>query len=681
MKKRRFSIVAKIIGPVALILIVSTIIVIEITVRSIRRHWIENSERTLQDSKDVVADFVNQEILSTKELAIEMSSMYEVFLETPNADREMFLRIGYEYLKNFGIKNFGVFSREGQLISPPEYSEGISFYTPQAKRALNGEEYASVVYLNGSVITESIVPLKIQGEIWGIVLIHAVLSTDEFINRVKDIVGTQFSIIRNGIIEFTTFEGQRKTSIPAEVVEKLNNNESFLGEVQIASEDYLGYYWPLGVDGLSLFVGESNKNLNQAVLKIRLLIIFVQIIANIGLFVVQNSLLLVFIVRPLSKTKKRVDALSSGEADLTYRLATNENDEISDLSEGINKFIEMLQTIVRDLTSETSKLVEVVDSLSASAQQSASATSQIMANIDSVKNQCSTQVEAVTTTTDVIARSNVAMKSLSDNIVAQTADITESSAAIEEMIGNIGSVSKSASQMSEAFSVLTKSISDGSENVKACNTVIKQIEEKSKLLAEANNTIKSISSQTNLLAMNAMIESAHAGEAGKGFAVVADEIRKLAENSSNQARAIEDNIKDITNLIIEGGKLSLLSQDSFTSIDNQINIVDPLVIQISNAMEEQTGGSSQILEALNNMKSESVLVDETSKNLNEGIAEINNTTKNLNEIAVTVLGSMDEMATGSQQNSQAAQNVSDLAINSKETLNRVKALIARFKVE
>lgn len=64
-------------------------------------------------------------------------------------------------------------------------------------------------------------------------------------------------------------------------------------------------------------------------------------------------------------------------------------------------------------------------------------------------------------------------------------------------------------------------------------------------IQEAAVTISKIATQTRLLALNAAIEAARAGEAGRGFAVVAAEVRKLADVSSDQAKAIAAQVSSI----------------------------------------------------------------------------------------------------------------------------------------
>ena len=75
------------------------------------------------------------------------------------------------------------------------------------------------------------------------------------------------------------------------------------------------------------------------------------------------------------------------------------------------------------------------------------------------------------------------------------------------------------------------------------------LERKANDITNIVSLVSGISDQTNLLALNASIEAARAGEQGRGFAVVAEEVRKLAEQSQQAVKDINDNLSHFANEI------------------------------------------------------------------------------------------------------------------------------------
>lgn len=679
MKLRIRSIFFKLVCPVILVLGISAMVLVLGLVKVVSARLIQNIQADVASDRFIVEDLINEELVYGDSVADFASSFFSGILtnNAANAVNEV-SKMAFESLD---LEYIAIFDTDGNLISPSEYAHG-AVVSDDVQAALEGSPVSNLKMVAGSLLTtDSCRPIYVNGEVVAAVEITTNLSDSDFLDRMPEKVGCDVAVIYKNKVVASTIKPLLGQSVSADVLADMEDDDTWVGEYDIDSTTYVAHCWEFSeLDDCKLLVAQKATGIYKSTSGIKSIVLVANIINTIVVMIVTLILIWIFVYKPLKRTNKAITNLSSGEADLSVRLPEHGGDEFEDLASGVNKFMALLQQLMKDLHLRAGDIKAVIQELGTSSQETASATAEIMANIESVKNQSSNQVNAVQSVSSVIENSSNSMNKLKENIVAQTSDITESSAAIEQMIGNIHSVTDSTEKMSSSFSDLERLIKEGAENVKACSDVIKQVEEKSLVLADANNTIKSISSQTNLLAMNAMIESAHAGEAGKGFAVVADEIRKLAENSSAQAKAIEENIKDITDLISEGGRLSDLSQSSFENIDNQVNVVDPLVSQISNAMEEQTSGSSQILEALGNMKDESVLVDDSSKLLSDGFVKIDKDMQAVTQISSTVMGSMDEMAAGSKQISQATQIVSELAAKTKDAMSAVDEMLLKFKV-
>ena len=679
MKLRIRSIFFKLVCPVILVMGISAMVLVFGLLKIVSARLIQNMQADVASNRFIVEDLINEELVYGDSVADFASSFFSEILanNAANAVNEV-SKMAFESLD---LEFIAIFDTDGNLISPSEYAHG-AVVNDDVQAALEGNPVSNLKMISGSLLTtDSCRPIYVNGEVVAAVEITTNLSDSDFLDRMPEKVGCDVAIIYKNKVVASTINPLLGQSVPADVLADMEDDDTWVGKYDIDSTTYVAHCWEFSeLDDCKILVAQKATGIYKSISGIKSIVLVANIINTIVVMIVTLILIWIFVYKPLKRTNKAIINLSSGEADLSVRLPERGGDEFEDLASGVNKFIALLQQLMKDLHLRASDIKTVIQELGTSSQETASATAEIMANIESVKNQSSNQVNAVQNVSSVIENSSNSMNKLKENIVAQTSDITESSAAIEQMIGNIHSVTDSTEKMSSSFSDLERLIKEGAENVKACSDVIKQVEEKSLVLADANNTIKSISSQTNLLAMNAMIESAHAGEAGKGFAVVADEIRKLAENSSAQAKAIEENIKDITDLISEGGRLSDLSQSSFENIDNQVNVVDPLVSQISNAMEEQTSGSSQILEALGNMKDESVLVDDSSKLLSDGFVKIDKDMQAVTQISSTVMGSMDEMAAGSKQISQATQIVSELAAKTKDAMSAVDEMLLKFKV-
>jgi CRP-like cAMP-binding protein len=83
------------------------------------------------------------------------------------------------------------------------------------------------------------------------------------------------------------------------------------------------------------------------------------------------------------------------------------------------------------------------------------------------------------------------------------------------------------------------------ERLRLTNTHLKELETSTNQMEDVIRVITKIARKSNLLSLNASIEAARVGEVGRAFSVVASEMKKLAEDSAQEAKKIDTLLQDL----------------------------------------------------------------------------------------------------------------------------------------
>lgn len=295
---------------------------------------------------------------------------------------------------------------------------------------------------------------------------------------------------------------------------------------------------------------------------ISLLIILIAIIAILitAVFVVN------LITKPINNIKNMVKDISEGQGDLTKRVEVESYDEIGDLANYFNLFIEKIQDIIKDVAFNST-------SVNTSA-------SKVLSLSETTKNNINQQVvEVETTTKSVFQIANYSMK-INNSSISQAAAVYQTNQSIDVMSAEskemairgeemLGFVSATSSLINETIVSLEEITNSMEMNNEGLITVINQ-------LNNLNDGISQVSS-----AIEQMVCSIT--ESGSNL----DNATKLAndtEQSANEGKTVlQKSIKAIN-------QISDKVKDTSSTIDKLKVSSDEIgeIVQVIDAIAEQT---------------------------------------------------------------------------------------------
>lgn len=374
----------------------------------------------------------------------------------------------------------------------------------------------------------------------------------------------------------------------------------------------------------------------------------------------------------------KLRSIISGKADLTERIVIGQFDEIGELADTINVFIEKLRDLFGKFAEAGEKVAASSLALRDTLAETTATTEMMVDSIEGTSAEASSQVGLVGEASGTLAHTLDSLRRISEHVDAQASAVEQTSAAVSEMAANIQSVANATARANQVASGLGLVAENGNRSVENAARAIRDVEAASLRVASFVEVISKISSQTNLLAMNAAIEAAHAGEAGAGFAVVASEVRSLAESSAKSAKDIALQIRDMRGLIEDDVRLAEEASEALKRIATDVGGTVALIDQIAAGMREQGEGANEIVRAMASLVEESQGIRSIAEEQKKEGEEMRDIIARLVAVFDRILAATARQAEGNQGIIAGIRHLETVTNENKEVVDRLEDLLHGF---
>ncbi|MGN0388116.1 MAG: methyl-accepting chemotaxis protein [Suilimivivens sp.] len=459
----------------------------------------------------------------------------------------------------------------------------------------------------------------------------------------------------------TDEQGNRVVGTKAgdQIVEKVLNNgqEHFSTDVDVVGHAYYGYYIPLYDAGTDHVAGMIFAGMPQADAKAQIIRI-VSLIAGIMavLFIVCATTTFIVVQKIVKALRMDVDALeqvAKGKLNTQLNEASlKRKDEVGHISRSIMTLKTELTEIIGNIKDQGKALSDSSVYLSEKAETSADHIGQVERAVEEIAQGATGQAEETQKATENVI--------IMGNMIEETTGEIDAMNENAKLIKQLGQTAIDTLKDLQTINQRTKeSIDIIYEQTNTTNSSAQKIKEATALITD-------IAEETNLLSLNASIEAARAGEQGRGFAVVAAQIQKLAEQSNESARQIEE---IITSLLADSEK----AVDTMEEVKDIMGQQNDNVMKTDEQVNQVLGQVDQAIEAIGR-------VAVKTEKLNEARINVTDTVQNLTAVAQENAASTQQSAASVNQVSEIIQDIAESARQLTDIAEKLDKDMALFEV-
>ena len=457
-------------------------------------------------------------------------------------------------------------------------------------------------------------------------------------------------------------DGKRILGSPAGdiIVEKVLNRgeEYFSSSVSLDGSMNYGYFIPVYQKGTNskpigmIFVGTDKEEKDATINRILWTVIF-SVIAVVLVCIVIAVITSMSITKSLKKGIGAVQKVAEGELGNTIdEKLLGRKDEIGDLANSIDTLQKALLNIIRKISQSTEKLTFAADELGITANETNSTMKQVENAVSSITGNISEQAKST--------------KSTTENIVLMGEQIGVTSSEVDLLNQNADRMRKSSEQATCTIQQLRQINDEVESSIETITRQINLTNDSAQKIRAATEIITSIAEETNLLSLNASIEAARAGESGRGFAVVASQIQKLAEQSNESSRKIDE----ITNDLIRNSGETV---DIMSKVHEIINSQSQNMIETERIVSEVMDGIGNSLEKIEQ-------IETTTEQLESSRNRIVQTVEGLTEIAEQNAANTQETCAQTIEVSNTFEQIEDSALQLKEIADDLSNIMKYFRL-